>query len=197
MKKATFGQRLLAYLIDACIVLIISSMVTSSFSTKKLESLQKDLEDVVTNYTQGEISMDEYLEQTKDLSYEMEKSSTTTNIVYVVISIGYFIVFQYLNKGQTLGKKLMKIRIVNQEEKEPNIIQMILRTCITNEILPKILIIIFVTFVSKNNFLSIYSVITVLTYAFIIITVFMILYRKDKLGLNDIIAKTKVVKEGR
>lgn len=197
MKKATFGQRLLAYLIDACIVLIISSMVTSSFSTKKLESLQKDLEEVVTNYTQGEISMDEYLEQTQDLSYEIEKSSTTINIVYVVISIGYFIVFQYLNKGQTLGKKLMKIRIVNQEEKEPNIIQMILRTCITNEILPKILIIVFVTFVSKNNFLSIYSVITVLTYAFIIITVFMILYRKDKLGLNDIIAKTKVVKEGR
>lgn len=197
MKKATFTGRLLAYFIDAFIVLIIASMVSSGFSTRKLENLQTDLEELVTNYTEGEITMEKYLEQTQELSYEMEKASTATNIVYVVISIGYFIVFQYLNKGQTIGKKLMKIKVVNQDEKEPSIVQMIIRTCITNEILPKILIIICVTFLSKNNFMSIYSLITMIVYIFIIASAIMILYRNDKLGLHDIIAKTKVVKEGR
>jgi len=197
MKKATFTQRLLAYFIDAFIVLMISSIVSTGISNSKLENLQTDLEELVTNYTEGEISMDEYLEQTQELSYEMEKASTTTNIVYVVISIGYFIVFQYLNKGQTLGKKLIKIKVVNQEDKEPSIIQMILRTCITNEILPKILIVILITIISKNTFMSVYNIITLILYAFIIVSALMILYRNDKLGLNDIIAKTKVVKEGR
>jgi len=197
MKKATFTQRFIAYLLDGFIVLMISSIVASGFSTKKIESLEKDLETLITNYKQGEITPEEYLEQTQDLTYEIEKNSTPINIVFVVINIGYFIIFQFLNKGQTIGKKLLKIRIVNNEEKDANIMQMAIRTSIINQILPNILIIILVSICSKKTFISTYSIISTVLYIFLLASALMILYRKDKQGLHDIISKTKVVKEGR
>ena len=197
MKKATFTQRFIAYLLDGFIVLIISSIVASGLSTKKIENLEKDLENLVTSYTQGEITPEEYLKETQELTYEIEKNSTAINIVYVVMNIGYFVIFQFLNKGQTLGKKIMKIKIVDNDEKEPNIIQMIIRTCIINQILPNILVLILVLTISKNAFMNIYSLISMVLYTFVIASSLMILYRNDKLGLHDIMSKTKVVKEGR
>ena len=91
----------------------------------------------------------------------------------------------------------MKIRIVNEKEENPNIGQIITRTLIVNQILPNILVIIFVVLLSKNQFLSVYSAITTITYIFIIVSSLMILYRNDKLGLHDLLSKTKVVKEGK
>ena len=197
MKKATFIGRLLAYLLDGIIVLLISSIVASGFASRKVEDLQNELESAITNYTTGEITIEKYLEQTQTLTYEIEKNSIAVNVVYVVISIGYFVVFQFLNKGQTIGKKIMKIRIVNEKEENPNIGQIITRTLIVNQILPNILVIIFVVLLSKNQFLSVYSAITTITYIFIIVSSLMILYRNDKLGLHDLLSKTKVVKEGK
>lgn len=197
MKKATFTERLLAFFLDSIIVLLISSLIASSFSNKKLEKLQTELENTVTNYMQGELTMEECLEETKDLTYEIEKNSTGINLVQLVISVGYFIIFTYLNKGQTLGKKLLRLKIINEKEEKPTILQIILRTSIIYQILPSLLIIISVMFIQKEYFLTIYSILTMITYIFILVSAIMILYRNDKLGLQDILSKTKIVKEGR
>lgn len=197
MKKATFTSRLLAYFLDSIIVLLLSSIVATGFTSKKLESLEEDLEQLITDYTNGEVTMEEYLDQAQELTYDIEKNSVTINCIQVAISAAYFIVFAFLNKGQTLGKKLMKLKVVNNEDKEPTLLQMTIRTSITNQILPNILIIILILVLSKNTFMSIYSIITMITYIFIIASSIMILYRNDKLGLHDILSKTKVVKEGK
>lgn len=197
MKKATFTSRLLAYFLDSIIVLLLSSIVATGFTSKKLESLEEDLEQLITDYTNGEVTMEEYLDQAQELTYDIEKNSVTINCIQVAISAAYFIVFAFLNKGQTLGKKLMKLKVVNNEDKEPTLLQMTIRTSITNQILPNILIIILILVLSKNTFMSIYSIITMITYIFIIASSIIILYRNDKLGLHDILSKTKVVKEGK
>ena len=51
--------------------------------------------------------------------------------------------------------------------------------------------------VSKELFIKLNYVITGIQYLFIIVTSIMILYRKDKLSLHDIMSKTMVVKEGK
>jgi len=197
MKKATFIQRLCAYLLDAIIVLLISSIVSVGFSNKKVETLQEDLEETIEQYVEGKISMEEYTNTTNDITYEIQKSSITVSIATLIISIGYYIVFQFLNKGRTIGKKIMKLKIVNQEEKEPSLLQIIIRTIITNEILSNLIIITTILLLSKKVYTDIYYIIVSITYIFIIISALMILYRNDKLGLHDMISKTKVMKEGK
>jgi uncharacterized RDD family membrane protein YckC len=196
MKKATFTSRLLSYILDMIIILLISTLVSSSISTKKLEKLETKLQDTVISYTEGNITIEEYMTATNDLTYQIQKNSLPSNTVYVVISIGYFIIFAYLNKGQTLGKKILKLKVTDNKEASPTLMQMIIRTLIINQILPNTLLIILILLLSKNNFINVYTAITIITYIFIVVSAIMILYRNDKLGLHDIISKTKVVKEG-
>ena len=197
MKKATFTNRLAAYLIDFIIVSIIISLISQGLVTKKIEKLNDELQSTISEYTTGELSMEEYVEKTSDLTYEIEKISLPTNIVSIVIYIGYFVVFQFLNKGQTLGKKLMKIKVVDKEEKNPSLLEIIIRTLFIDQILTNILLILVVAFFSKQIFFSAYYLIVGIQYLFIIVTSIMMLYRKDKLALQDLMSQTIVVKEGK
>ena len=196
MKKATFTSRLLAYIFDFIIASLIATIITQGFTTKKIEKLNTKLENAITEYTNGEVTMDEYIDNTREITYELEKASIPSNTVYIVIYIGYFIIFQFLNNGQTLGKKLMKIKVVNNEEEKPNLTQIIIRTLFIDQILLNLIIIIIVSFLSKKLFFNCYYIIVGVQYLFMMVTSIMILYRKDKLALQDIMSKTMVVKEG-
>lgn len=196
MKKATFTNRLLAYLIDSIIVLLVSSIIAIPLTSKKIESLEKELKTITKEYTNQNIDMNTYLEKTQDLNYQIQKESLSTNVVYLIVSIIYYVVFQYLNKGQTLGKKLLKIKVVNKEGNTPSLYQMILRTFITNQIFTYLVTILLVLLVTKEQFLSLYQTLNSLATIFIIVSALMILYTNNLQGLHDKMAKTLVVKEG-
>lgn len=196
MKKATFTNRLLAYLIDSIIVLLVSSIIAIPLTSKKIESLEKELKTITKEYTNQNIDMNTYLEKTQDLNYQIQKESLSTNVVYLIVSIIYYVVFQYLNKGQTLGKKLLKIKVVNKEGNTPSLYQMILRTFITNQIFTYLVTILLVLLATKEQFLSLYQTLNSLATIFIIVSALMILYTNNLQGLHDKMAKTLVVKEG-
>lgn len=196
MKKATFTNRLLAYLIDSIIVLLVSSIIAIPLTSKKIESLEHELKTITKEYTEQNIDMNTYLEKTQDLNYQIQKESLSTNVVYLIVSIIYYVVFQYLNKGQTLGKKLLKIKVVNKEGNTPSLYQMILRTFITNQIFTYLVTILLVLLATKEQFLSLYQTLNSLATIFIIVSALMILYTNNLQGLHDKMAKTLVVKEG-
>ena len=107
--KASFAKRLGSFIIDSVILSILFAIITMGF---KLDT--KDINDEVANtleqYDSGEITIDEYLDKTLELNYELQKSSLVVNSLNIVLYAGYFIVFGYLNKGQTIGKKICKIK---------------------------------------------------------------------------------------
>ena len=197
MKKATFTSRLVAYIIDFIIVSLIANIIIQGFTTKKIENLNNELESTITEYTKGELQVNEYIKKTNNLTYKIEKESMPINIVYIVIYIGYFIIFQFLNKGQTVGKKLMKIKVLNKDEKNVSLTGIIIRALFINQILSNLLLILIVAFLPKKAFFSTYYLIVGIQYLFLIITSIMMLYTKDKLALQDLMSKTIVVKEGK
>ena len=58
-------------------------------------------------YQNKEITEEEYLVLYDEISYELSRTNVTQTIVIVAVTILYFVVFNYYNSGQTLGKKLM------------------------------------------------------------------------------------------
>ena len=197
MKKASFTLRLLAFLIDMIILIVISSILTQGLISKKTEKLNDKLQNSITEYTSGEITVDDYMTQVQDITYELQKTSFAANLVETLLFIAYFIVFQFLNKGQTLGKKLIKIKVVNEEDDEANIFQIIIRTLFVDQILINLLLVILVKVLTKSTYMQVYYIVTAIYYLFILVTCIMMLYRKDKLSLHDIMSRTKVVKEGK
>ena len=105
--KATFIQRALAYLLDIFILSFIFSIITIGF--KPNTDIEEKYNEVYDNYINGEITAEQYLEEYTDVLYDMQKANALPNAINTLLIIVYFIVFQYLNKGQTIGKKIFII----------------------------------------------------------------------------------------
>lgn len=192
--KASFIKRLGAFVIDTFILSIIISLVTMGFSADTSE-INEELTSVLEQYSNQEITIEEYSDKFIELNYELQKSSIVVNVLEVVLYVGYFIIFGYLNKGQTLGKKLCKIKIVNNNDNRPSILNMMVRSLFIYGIFTLFFSIIFVNILNKEVFSYSYIVITYVETIFIIVSFFMVLYKKDGRGLHDVIAKTKIIEE--
>ena len=191
---ALFSQRLLAFIVDFLLLSILINLITmfvpvNSTATK----LYKEQNEVIENYLDGNISMEEYVNQLVDLGYDISKQTVIVSLVSIVISLLYYVVYPCYNNGQTLGKKLFKIKIKKLNNKELSMNDLLIRSMINNSILVNIINIILVLFLNKDLYLSSSSLILGIQYLVLIISVFMIAFLKNSQGLHDKIVNTEVV----
>jgi len=200
--KATFLQRLAAYLVDTLIISVIISFFGLAIPQdedlyEKLEEQANTLVEQITSSESEEIDINSYLENYETLVYEMDKASYIDNLIGLVVYIAYFVIFQYLNKGQTLGKKLLKLKIVSTNGQELRPSSIVIRALIVNSIFRMIILLASINFIEKDAYMIINTMIYNLELIIVVVIAFMILFRKDKQGLHDMITKTQVIKEGK
>ena len=114
-------------------------------------------------------------------------------IVEVVVIILYYVVFQCYNKGQTIGKKLMHIKVVSNNGDELNINNYIMRSIIVNSLLINIVLIGLVLFTSKEIYFYTSYILQGIQSVLVIVSAFMMMYKKDGRGIQDYLAHTKVI----
>ena len=192
--KAMFSQRVLAFLIDLFILSIITSLITmfipiNDTATKLYEEQNRVLE----GYVEGTVPMEEYVNQMIDLGYDISKQTVIISIVSIVISLLYYVVYPCYNNGQTFGKKLMKIKIKKTNDKELSMNDLLIRSMINNSVLVSIINVILVLFLSKDLYLSTSSLVGVIQYIVLIISLIMIAFTKNAQGLHDKVVHTEVV----
>ena len=190
--NAIFMKRLLAYLIDTVIVAFLFAIVVSGIKNDKISNLQKQLSEVQNKYLSQEITSSDYLGQMAEINYDLQKSSVLSNTIYVIILIGYFGVFQFWNNGQTLGKKIMKIKVV-ENDKRPSFMAIFVRSFIINQIFVNILSILLVFTIKDYAYYIATIIISLVNMLIILVSALMILYRKDKVGFHDMVSHTRVV----
>ena len=193
-EKTYFFPRLIAYIIDAILVLIICSCV--AFVLPANENHEKYVEEytqIQKDLVDKKITTDEYINKSKDVVYDIDYSNTMATLSQVVVFILYYVVFQYYNKGQTIGKKIMKIKVVSTKDKELSLDQVAIRALIADSILINLLLVGAVLFIGRNYYYFTSLGLQILDYAVIIVALLMVLFRKDGKGLHDLAAGTKVV----
>lgn len=193
--KASFFKRMGAFVIDYFIVLVIVSLITMGFNTNKNNDLNNQRNQLISDYHNEKITIDEYNDENYKLIYELQKENMTVNIVTITLYIGYFVVFATLNKGQTLGKKLLKIRVVNKNNDKPSIWNMLVRSLFIYNIISILFSTVAVNFLNINTFTYIYTALGYIECFVIIISFFMVIYKKDGRGLHDMMAGTNVIEE--
>ena len=193
MKNAFTYQRVVAYLIDIIIVGIITSLLTFWIpQSEKYESAIKEEEEYFELYTDKKIEINEYVDKVYETRYVLEKETVFSSIVSIVITFAYFATFQYYN-GQTLGKKLMHIKVVSCDEKEVTHLQLAIRALIINECLFGIVSTIMLFIIKSDQYLYTVGLVEFIQVIIVIISLLMIVVRNDKKGLHDILCKTEVV----
>lgn len=196
LDKPCFFPRAIAYIIDIILINIICFGVLLLVpKNDNYEYYSKEYEQIQTDYLAEKISTEEYLNKSVDVIYNIDSNNIISLIIQVVIIILYFVVFQFYNKGQTIGKKLMKLRVVSVKDSNLTLNQITFRSLIINSIFVNILIIGSLLFLNKDYYYYASNGIQLMSSLIFIVTLIMILFRKDGRGLHDVIANTKVIQE--
>ena len=200
MEKPVF-KRVCAYLIDIAVVAFIFMLFS------KIELLNPNAEeynkvyDEFTKYVEENsttsdglkniMSGDEY----KNFSYRLAKLQIPNSILNIVITFGYFVVFQYLNKGQTIGKRLMKIRVKSKNGKRASFVQILVRSLLINEIIASIILVIFISTMSQSMYLQANRIVELIDMLIVYGSLGFIMFRPDACGVHDLLMNTVVVND--
>ena len=192
-KKPYIHKRLIAYFLDILIISIIASVLALPFTKDVNNGSYNELLNVVKKYQAQEISEEEYLILYDELNYDLTKSNVSQTIVISVVSLLYFVVVNYYYNGQTIGKKLMKLKLTSIDEKKLPIYKYLIRTLVGSTTLSNITTVVLVLALNKQNYLLYESKFTTVFGLIYVLCFVFALYRNDGRGLHDLIAGTKVV----
>ena len=150
-KKALFVQRLIAFLIDSAIVVFAASLIATPFiNSDKINELNDMSIKLMEKYKDNSISNNEYLAEYMNITYDTAKNEGVVSLISVVLGLVFFVVVPLYKNGQTIGKKLLRIKTIS-DTGELTSNQLIFRAFIANSILINLLSVIFMMFLSKNN----------------------------------------------
>ena len=192
-EKSLFLQRFLAFIVDTLFVVLISSLIAFPFvDNASIEKLNMEMQEVSENYINSEIDINTYLAEYSSVVYQLSRKNGVVSFITIFIEILYFIVYQLYNKGQTLGKKLLKIRVESVDDGELTMNQMIFRVIIIKSILYGFVSFALSIFASQSTYFYGILIFELIQYLVLLISGLMIMFGKR--GLHDLVSHTKVVR---
>lgn len=192
--KTITKKRICAYLIDIFILFVfigIGAMLTNVTENEK--ALRLELSEMNEKAVMRETSITSYLFHLSEISQDIDREHVAIGFINLVFVFIYFVFIPYFMEGKTFGKALMKIRVVDESGEEANIHSLVIRNVVLNGLLYLFLSLLFIYIVPGILYLLMISILGILQLALVIFSVFMVLYRKDGVGLHERLSHTRVV----
>ena len=201
-------KRISAYILDSLILLMfVSFLITPiQLNDKKVFTEFKEHSKEILGVTADYIKVVSSNDVKKSLELEKKVKSLGENskklqykhryslyflsqkILTVLLTIVYFVIFPLFNNGQTLFKKIFKIKV-----EYDTILKYLLREEMARNFVLTSLILYFIASFNYSLFSLYLGYITPITLSFMIINFIVFLVNKDNKALHDIIAGTNVV----
>lgn len=186
-------KRIIAYGIDIILITLLTSFIFTIFSTlttpeKYLETYENYM-NITNKYIEDEATEEEVIEA----EYNMVKSSSNLMIIKVGLTLFYFSIIPYFTKGQTIGKKITKIRIVPNTGKELKPNSVFFRGIINSLVFIDIINLLILFLCKQSTWYNLTFFTSALSYTMYLIFMEFIIFRKDKRSLHDVLTNTKVI----
>lgn len=192
--KALFSQRFVAFMIDLFLVSALTTLVTTFIPTNgTIDKLYDQQTKIIENYTSQKITMEEYVNQLVDISYDIAKQTGIATLIGIAISLLYYVLYVYKNDGQTIGKKMMKVKIKKKKDDQLTMNDLLFRTMILQGTLVSIIGFCTILFLDKDTYLATNSLLNLVQYSILLVSFFLIAFTKEKQGLHDKLVGTIVV----
>lgn len=193
MKINTF-RRFSAYLIDLMVIGMIFMVIYYFLPQNNVQELNHNLTIINEQLLNKQISYNIYIDEFSKITYGIDQQQVLFSGLNILLICFYFIIIPLINHGKTLGLYILGLKI-SEDDGHLNMNHLFLRNLIANGLLYMLGSLLLVHFLDyKAYFISI-TILGFIQILLVIISVFMILYRKDKKGLQDIISKTKITRE--
>lgn len=135
----------------------------------------------------------DYNNMYQEASFKLQKDSYYRNIIAIVVLTLYFLITSLIMKGSTIGKKILGIKVVDKDGEKANMLQIFIRTLLNTGLIVLIIELILLLTVNYNIYNKVLDVVLTLYIIFEITSFVFVMYRKDKRGLHDLVAGTKVI----
>ena len=179
-------KRFLAYLIDMIIIFIIISLIKPILPINEYEI---ELNNLNENYLESKIEINEYLEQSKTIIHNIDKTNVAINTFNTILIIVSFVIIPFLNNGQTIGQKILKIKISKKKIKLEDYVG---RAVIINGLGYMFFMFIILYLINDNIYFILINLLGFFQILVVIINCFMVLYSKDKCGIADKFTNTRI-----
>lgn len=194
MNNAHTLQRIGAYIIDILLIAFLSVLLTMWIpKSEKYKAAIEEESNLLSDYSDKKINESKYIDRMYEARYTIEKENIVETIVSLVITFGYFSTFAYYNKGQTLGKKLLKIRIVTTDEKEVSHLRLMARAMIIGGCLADLINLVLILIIKSNQYSYTIGIVEIIQSIILFSSLILMVSRKDKRGIHDLLCNTKVI----
>lgn len=187
-------KRIVAYIIDVCLVSLVVYML-NLLPIDPYKDKYYDTYESYQEYVENSNGSSSNEEEIKAFTYDLAKYRTYSSMYSAGALIMYFGIIQYALKGQTVGKKLMKLRVVSNNDKKLTVWNYILRIVILNNVIFTAINIGGVYFLNVDKYYYLSYVVSMLTSLVSLLILMMIMFRNDGRGLHDYLANTKVIED--
>lgn len=195
----------MAYLLDSFVIYLVAMALSVSPLNPNYEEqliLRDEYEKVSSEYLdaieddpeQGELDTlnSEYTEYAVNTIYRQSKLSIYDNSIMLVLMIIYYVVFAYIFKGETVGKRVFHIKIESKDGNKVKIWQLFIRTVVLFG-MPFTILNMVLPFIVDANQYAVFSLISNMLSGILSLSIIITFFiRADKRSIHDIIGKTVV-----
>lgn len=191
-----YKKRLLAYTIDililGVIIAIVGYIIPESLNIRVLNNELSNINEMFLNHT---INIAIYLKRYAIVLHSIDIERAIYGIINSFFIILYFVIYPYFKNGSTFGQSVVKIKVVGEDNELPTLNNLLWRNIIINGLGYMLISLALLYVVPSLSYFIIVSILGFLQLMVVIISIFMVIYRKDKQGLQDIYSNTFVVED--
>ena len=188
-------RRGLAYILDIFFISIITMLVTQINFINPNKDQYAEANSRYEELVNKTNNIEEILkdENVNDIMYDIARYGAVYTLVGAAIYVAYFVGFQRATGGQSLGKRIFKIKVTNKDMSKVKWWQLLVRSLMIYGIIPDIACGIAINFLTKQSYMSFSSVISTIFQILTYVTVIVMAFRDDGRGLHDLLAQTTVI----
>ena len=196
-KYDSFIDDVEAYFKDGELVEEELTKIKTDYDTYSILFEGVNVKEEITNKKKDEIRgkiQETYINKINNINYKISKANVYQSVISFVVYILYLGVVQWLMKGQTLGKKLFKLKVVNKNDidKKVPLWNYLLRAVFVSELLLIGTDLILAMVLDLNPYLTANYWISNLRYIYEMAFLILLIIRDDQRSVHDLLLNTRV-----
>ncbi len=192
--KASLLRRILAFLIDFALVTIVVVAISSLLpKNNNIDVLNREFNDTVSNMENVSFSVS--FNQMALIYKDLDQARIMYSVINAVMIFIYFIFIPYFFDGKTVGKKILKIKTVRNDKECLSLKNLVIKNMIDTGLMYMLFSLMLIYILPGYSYFIFVIALSILQISLIVASICMIIKRKDKRGLNDILSGTKVVND--
>lgn len=182
-------RRLSAFMIDILLIGLLLMIVYYFVPAKDTTEISQKITKLTEQLLNSEIGHINFLKGFSENIYLLDYNRAIFNAFNTLVIMLYFIVTPLITKGYTLGMYISGIKLNGKL----SVKNLLFRNVIATGLLYLLASVILVYTTKDTVYFVLLSIFGLIQFLLVIISTFMIIYRKDHEGIQDKISKTKVV----